>query len=328
MKFEKPIKLSKMASLLKASFIGDPKHKIEGINEIHRVQHGDITFVDVEKYYKKALDSAATTVIINKEVTPPEGKAIIISDDPFRDFNLILEEFSPRVPTTLIKKPKLHDTVLIGKNVTFGRNVKVGQHVEIGSNVCIGHNVTIGDYSIIYPNTTIYDNVKIGKHVVIQSNSVIGSEAFYYKKRDWGRERMLSKGGVIIEDFVEIGANTTIDKGVTSDTIIGEHTKIDNLVQIGHDTIIGKRCLIAAQVGVAGCANIEDDVILWGQSGVPSDVTIGKGAILMAKSGVISSLEGGKTYLGFVAKERMQFLRELAIIQKLPEILKQFNEKK
>jgi UDP-3-O-[3-hydroxymyristoyl] glucosamine N-acyltransferase len=318
MKFEKPVKLSKMASLLKATFIGDPKHKIEGINEIHRVQPGDITFVDVEKYYKKALESAATTIIINKEITPPEGKAIIISEDPFKDFNYILEEFSPRVPTTLIKKPKLHDTVLVGKNVTFGRNVKIGQHVEIGSNVSIGHHVSIGDYSIIYPNTTIYDNVTIGKHVIIQSNSVIGSEAFYYKKREWGREKMLSKGGVIIEDFVEIGANTTI----------GEHTKIDNLVQIGHDTIIGKRCLIAAQVGIAGCVNIEDDVILWGQSGVPSDVTIGKGAILMAKSGAMSSLEGGKVYLGFVAKERMQFLRELAAIQNLPKLIQQFNEKK
>lgn len=328
MKFEKPVKLYKMASLLKAPFVGDPKLKIEGINEIHRVEPGDITFVDVEKYYKKALESAATTILINKEITPPEGKAIIISEDPFRDFNYILEEFFPRVPTTLIKKPKVHDTVSIGKNVTFGRNVKIGQHVEIGSNVSIGHHVTIGDYSIIYPNTTIYNNVTIGKHVIIQSNSVIGSEAFYYKKREWGRERMLSKGGVIIEDFVEIGAGTTIDKGVTSNTLIGEHTKIDNLVQIGHDTIIGKRCLIAAQVGIAGCVNIEDDVILWGQSGVPSDVTIGKGAILMAKSGVISSLEGGKVYLGFVAKERMQFLREMAALQNLPKILQQLNEKK
>lgn len=328
MKFEKPVKLSKLAALLKAPFIGDPKHKVEGINEIHRVEPGDLTFVDVEKYYKKALDSAATTILINKEVVPPDGKALIISDDPFRDFNLILEEFQPRVTTTLIKKPKLLDSVLVGKNVVFGKNVKIGHHVEIGSNVTIGHNVSIGDNTIIHPNTTIYNNVQIGKNVIIHSGSVLGADGFYYKKRAWGREKLLSKGGVIIEDFVEIGANSCIDKGVTSNTVIGEYTKIDNLVQIGHDTVIGKRCVIAAQVGVAGCVTIEDDVILWGQVGIASGLTIGQGAILSAKSGVISSLEGNKTYLGFIAKEHRQALKEFAFIQKLPELFKNLNEKK
>jgi len=183
--------------------------------------------------------------------------------------------------------------------------------------VVIGSNVTIGAGTLIYPNVTIYDFTEIGKSCVIQSGAVIGGEAFYYKKRPWGREKMLSKGKVVLEDFVEIGANTTVDRGVSAITRVGEHTKIDNLVQVGHDTTIGKRCVIAAQVGIAGVCRIEDDVILWGKVGIPSGVTIGAGAILHAMTGVFSDLPGNKIYSGIPAQEQMKTLRQYATMEKI-----------
>lgn len=322
MKLAQPQKLSEIAALINAEFAGEPDHIITGFNEIHRVEAGDVTFVDVPKYFNKALTSAATTVIINeKNTAPPDGKALLFSSDPFRDYNFLTEHFSPRLPFTLAHQPELPPDALVGRNVVFGQNVRIGRNVEIGHNVCIGSNVVIGDETIIYPNVTIFDDTTIGVGVTIQSGAVIGGEAFYYKKRANGREKMLTKGQTVIEDYVDVGANTTIDRGVSAVTHIGAHTKIDNLVQIGHDVIIGKRCVIAAQAGIAGVCTIEDDVILWGQVGVTSDVVIGAGAVLLAKTGVISSLEGGKTYFGMVAKEWKKKWREFVSLEKLPALM-------
>jgi len=321
MKLTPPVKLKDFAAVIKAKYVGDANHFVLGINEIHRVEVGDLTFVDIEKYYKKALNSKATTILINKEVEVPKGKALVISDDPFRDYNLLTEHYQPEPDISAFAKPILKGKVSIGQHCVFGENVTLENGVAIGHNVVIGKDVTIGENTTIHANVTICDNAIIGKSVEIQSGAVIGSDAFYYKKRPNGRDKMLSKGSVIIEDFVEIGANTTIDKGVSADTIIGEYTKIDNLCQIGHDTIIGKRCVLAAQVGIAGVSKIGNDVILWGQVGIVSDVEIGDGAIVYGKTGIMSSVEGGKGYLGFVGKDAKKALREIASLEKLTELL-------
>ncbi|MEO0470292.1 MAG: UDP-3-O-(3-hydroxymyristoyl)glucosamine N-acyltransferase [Bacteroidota bacterium] len=325
MKLKPAIQLKQAAAILNCGFIGDASHLIKGINEIHRVESGDLTFVDIEKYYHKALTSAATTILINKEVESPPGKALLISDDPFRDFNLLTEWARPRSPHDRSGKPVVGNDVKIGRNVVFGEDVIIEDEVEIGHNVVIGSHVRIGKGSLIHPNVSIYDHVSIGADVCINSGTVIGGEAFYFKARPYGRDKMLTKGGVRIEDHVDIGSNCTIDRGVTAETVIGEWTKLDNLIQIGHDTVIGKRCLIASQVGIAGVVNIEDDVILWGQVGVVKDLTIGKGAELFGKTGVMSSLEGGKRYLGMVAVEARQKLREIAALKKLPAFLNRWE---
>jgi UDP-3-O-[3-hydroxymyristoyl] glucosamine N-acyltransferase len=148
---------------------------------------------------------------------------------------------------------------------------------------------------------------------------VIGADAFYFKKRPAGYDKMLSCGRAIIRDRVEIGANCTVDKGVSGDTVIGEGTKFDNHVHIGHDTVIGKNCLFAAQVGVAGVVVVEDDVILWGQVGVQKDLVIGKGAVVLGQSGVPKSLEGGITYFGSPVREAREKMKELAMIKRLPK---------
>ncbi|MCZ2355438.1 MAG: UDP-3-O-(3-hydroxymyristoyl)glucosamine N-acyltransferase [Bacteroidia bacterium] len=325
MKLTQPVTVTEIARIIGGKVLGNPNHIVSGFNEIHRVEPGDLTFVDVEKYFKKSLNSRATTILLNQEVEIPEGKALILSNDPFRDYNLLTEYFQPRSSLDIYNEPILGENTHIGKNVVFGNNVSVGSNVEIGHNTIIGNNVVIGSETLIYGNVTIYDNCQIGSNCCIQSGAVIGGEAFYYKKRPYGRDKMLTKGRVILEDWVEIGANTTIDRGVSADTIIGEYTKIDNLVQIGHDTVVGKRCIIAAQVGIAGVSNIGDDVTLWGQVGIPSNIYIGNGAVVMAKSGVLASLEGGKTYLGVPAKEFKKSWREIACIEKLPELIKKID---
>ncbi len=322
MRIPKPLTAKELADFLECQLLGDPDIVATGINEIHRVKPGDISFADHPKYYRKALESEASIVLINHAMEPPPGKALILSQQPFRDFNRLLEYFQPTIPPTFSALEPQFPGVEIGRHVVIGE----GTHIEPGC--FIGHNVVIGPYSyighntIIHPNVYIGSHVYIGAHVVIQPGCVIGGDAFYYKRLPSGSTRLLSKGRVIIGDHVEIGANTTIDRGVTSDTYIGDHTKVDNLVQIGHDTHIGRNCQIAAQVGIAGACRIEDEVILWGQVGVPSGIHIGSKATVLAKSGVLTALEGGKVYFGFIAKEVKKAWREIASMGQLPRLLR------
>ncbi len=319
MKFYRPFGAREIARIINADkIIGNYDAIATGINEIHRLQQGEICFVDHPKYYDKVLHSPASVIIINKEVQAPEGKALLLHQDPFRAFNQIIRHF---LNEKKFEENSIAPTAELGKYVTLGQSVTLQSKVKIGDNVSIGNNVFIGENTIIYPGVRIGDNVKIGKNCLIQYNAVIGGEPFYYKNYGNERIKMERGGGVIIEDFVHIGANTTIDAGVSANTIIGEHTKIDNLVQIGHDTIVGKHCLIASQTGIAGATTIEDEVTIWGQVGIPSGLHIGKKAVLYAKTGVMSDLEGGKVYAGFVAQEARKTWRELASLKRLPEFL-------
>jgi UDP-3-O-[3-hydroxymyristoyl] glucosamine N-acyltransferase len=303
MKINPPTTLKEIAALIDSKYIGDDNHLITGINEIHKVVTGDIVFVDHPKYYEKALQSAATTIIINKEVDCPQGKALLISDDPFRDFNIITQHYSP---FTVQKEP-------------INKTSSIASSAIIYPGVYIGKNVHIGENSILFPGVVIYDNCLIGNNVTIHANTVIGAHAFYYKKRPEGYDPMYTCGRVVIEDHVDIGAQCSIDRGVTGDTIIGCGTKIDNQVHIGHDTVIGKHCLFAAQVGIAGCVIVEDHVTLWGQVGVPSGITIGKGAVVLGQSGLTKSIEGNKTYFGSPADEAKTKFKELAALRNLPD---------
>ena len=325
MKLNPPLTLARAAALLDCSYLGTADHLITGINEIHRVEPGDATFVDVAKYFRKALDSAATTIIINQRVDPPSGKGLLIHPDPFTAFNALLEWASPYRPfvqsVPLAECAGISPEARLGHHVVIGENVRIEAGATIGHHVVIGNNVVIGR-DTVFPHVTLYDDVQVGARCRIQAGAVLGSEAFYYKKRpDGTREPMLTKGRVLLGDEVHIGANTTIDRGVTADTSIGDHTKIDNLCQIGHDTVIGKYCVLAAQVGVAGVTTIADECILWGQVGVSSDAYIGPKSIILAKSGVMGALPGGRTYFGLVAQEARKTWRELVAVQQLPELL-------
>lgn len=310
MKFPFPYTLHEIASILEVEYVGAPDFPVLGMNEIHVVQPGDIVFVDHPKYYEKALNSPATVVLINKKVSCPDGKALLISDDPFRDFNKLTQRFKPFQRALQ----------------SISDSAKIGENTIIQPNVFIGNNVTIGDNCVIHANVSIYDGTIIGNNVTIHAGTVIGSDAFYYKNRPEGFDKLLSGGNVIIEDNVDLGSLCSIDRGVTAATTIGEGSKIDNQVQIGHDTIIGKRCLIASQVGIAGCVLIEDSVTIWGQVGITSGITIGEKAVISAQSGVSKSLPGNKAYFGTPADEFRKKYRELASIRLIPDIIEKLDK--
>lgn len=319
MKFPHPVSIKWIAELTGAEIIGNTASQAYGINEIHKVEQGDLCFVDHPKYYDTCLNSAATHIIINtKDVKIPEGKNLLIVNEPFEAYLKIINQFRPLNPTKVLQN----------------ENAVIGERTVIMPNVFIGKDVTIGNDCIIHPNVTLMDYTEIGNNVIIQSGTVIGSDAFYYntkKSRDVWYKKMQSCGNVIIEDDVEIGANCTIDRGVTASTRIGKGTKMDNLVHIGHDTNVGRNCLFAAQVGVAGACIIEDGVILWGQVGVSKTLTIGKNAVLYAQSGVPSTLKGNKIYFGSPAIDAKQKQKELVWIKRIPEMwekLKQLTSEK
>jgi UDP-3-O-[3-hydroxymyristoyl] glucosamine N-acyltransferase len=306
MKFPKPYTLAELSDFLGATAVGDANFFVTGMNEIHSVENGDITFVDHPKYYEKALNSAATTILINSsDVSCPEGKALLISQDPFADFNKLTQKFRPFVASSKM----ISDNAVIGENTIIQPNVFIGNQVKIGKNC------------VIHPNVSIYDYTEIGDDVMIHSGSVIGADAYYFQRKPEGYRKFLSSGKVILENRVEVGANTCIDKGVSGDTIIGEGTKMDNFVQIGHDTVIGKNCLIGSHSAIAGVTKIEDDVVIWGQVVVNKDIVIGKGAVILATSAVDKTLEGGKTYFGMPAIEARKKWRELAALRNLPDLM-------
>lgn len=298
MKFKEIQTLKGIAELLNVEFVGAADFEVLGMNEIHVVEPGDIVFVDHPKYYDKALQSKATTILINKEVACPEGKSLLISDDPFRDFNTLTKYFNPFIAATA----SIAESAVIGENTVVQPNVFIGENVRIGRDCCIHANVVINNDCII------------GDGVTIHSNTVLGSDAFYYKNRPEGFDRLISGGRVVLENHVDLGASCTIDRGVTGDTTIGEGSKIDNQVHIGHDTVIGKKCLIAAQTGIAGCTVIEDEVTIWGQVGIISGLTIEKGTVLMAQTGVSKSLKKG-IYYGTPQREYRQTLREVVYLK-------------
>lgn len=310
MKLSKPLQLKDAASLIGCEWIGPDNHEITGINEIHMVEKGDIVFVDHPKYYDKALNSKATTIIINKVVEAPKGKGLLISDDPFRDFNFLTRSFNPF--------QQAHQSI--------SPSASIGENTIIQPNVFIGNNVKIGKNCLIHSNVSIYDNAEIGNDVIIHAGTVIGGDAFYYKRRPEGYDRLISGGNVVIEDKVDIGACCTIDRGVSATTRIGTGSKLDNNVHIGHDTQIGKHCLFASQVGIAGCVIVEDEVTLWGQVGVTSGIRIGAKAVVLGQAGVTKSIKGEKTYFGIPIDESRRKYKEIAYLRLLPDIIEKIGE--
>lgn len=309
MNFSEAITAADLAAKLHAECIGDSSIVISGINEIHRVRKGDITFCDSSKYIKKAFASEATAILVNERFEVPTGKVLLLVSKPFDVFTSLSKEI----------RGEYHTQEWINSSATIGKGTVLMPGVFVGSNVRIGENC------FIHPNVSIYDGCTLGNNVIIHSGTVIGADAFYYQRSPQGYKKLHSCGTVVIEDDVEIGAGCTIDRGVTAETIIGRGTKIDNMVQIGHDTVVGKNCLFASQVGIAGVVTVEDDVILWGQVGVQKDLTIGKGAVVLGQSGLAKSLQGGITYFGSPVREAREKMKELALIKQLPSIIKELK---
>lgn len=315
MRFPSPVSITWIGELIGAKVIGDINGQATGINEIHKVEPGDLVFVDHPKYYNKCINSAASYIIINKQTEVPEGKALLVVDEPFEAYLKIVKHFRPfEAPVKMIS-----DSATIGEGTVIYPGAFVGHHVAIGKN------------SKILPGVVILDHCIVGNNVIIQAGTVIGSDAFYYntkKNREVWYKKMESCGRVIIGDDVEIGAGCTIDRGVTHDTIIGSGTKMDNMIHVGHDSVIGKNCLFAAQVGIAGAVTIEDGVTLWGQVGVSKTLTIHENATVLAQSGVGGDLEMGKIYFGSPAENAITKKKELVWIKRIPEMWEKLKSDK
>ena len=307
MKFPSPVPVKDIATLINAELAGDTNAEATGINEIHSVEKGDIVFVDHPKYYDKCLNSAASFIIINKKTDVPEGKTLLIVEEPFEAYSKIVRHFNAFMPSSKM----ISDTAVVGDNTV------------IMPNVFLGNNVKVGNDCIIHPNVSIYDNCIIGNNVVIHSGTVIGADAFYFnskKNRDVWYQKMQSCGRVVIEDDVEIGANCTIDRGVSADTKIGRGSKLDNLIHIAHEVELGKNCLIASQVGIAGATKLGDGVTLWGQVGLSKTLKLGNNTTVLAQSGLGDDIPDNKVYFGTPAGPALEKQKELVWIKRIPEI--------
>ncbi len=299
MKLANPIHVQELAGRFGLQIIGNKDQMIYGINEIHKVTEGDLTFVDAEKYYQKSIYSAATTILINKEAECPEGKTLLVAAQPFEIYNQLVLEARPFE----VQNSFIADSAWIDPTAVIEPGATIGPHVVIGAHSMIGCNVHIGSHTVI------------GNHVIVQAGCIIGTDAFYFKKTAEGFRKWRSGGRVILHDHVDIGAGCTINKGVSGDTIIGEGTKLDCQVHIGHGVVIGKHCLFAAQVGVAGKTIIGDHVTLYGQVGLAQNLVVGDHVTVLAKSGSSKNLESGKTYFGAPCEEAREMMKEMATLK-------------
>lgn len=313
MRFPAPVPANWLAEFISAELLGNKDAAATGINEIHRVEPGDIVFVDHPKYYGKCIHSAATFIIINQAVEFPPEKVLLVTTEPFEAYQKLTRHFRPFEP----QQEAISPTAVIGEGTLIFPGAFVGHHTQIGKNC------------IIHPSVTIYDHCVLGDNVVIHAGTVIGSHAFYYntkKNRELWYKKMHSCGRVVIGDDVEIGAGCTIDKGVSSDTIIGSGTKIDNMCHIGHDTVLGRNCLLAAQVGIAGATTLGNGVTLWGQAGISKTLNIGDNATVLAQSGLGCDVAPGKVFFGTPAEDAIIKKKELVWIKRIPEIWEKLNK--
>jgi UDP-3-O-[3-hydroxymyristoyl] glucosamine N-acyltransferase len=305
--------------------------EIKGLKSLSSAKEGDITFISDKKYIKEAQSTLASAILTSEklDINIPQ----IIVKDPQKVFYRLIDILFPEEEKTGIsEKSSVSDRVKTGKDVYIGdfcvveEGVRIGNGVKIYPNCYIGKNVTIGDNTVIYPNVVVYRDTEIGKNVIIHSGAVIGADGFGYYKEDGVHKKIKHIGKVIIEDDVEIGANTTIDRAVVDQTVIKRGTKIDNLVMIAHNCYVGENSILVSQVGIAGSSKIGKNVILAGQVGVADHITIGDNVIVTAKSGVGKDLEPNKVYgSGLQAVEWSKWKRVMFYLYKLPEIIKKLK---
>ncbi|MDX1684384.1 MAG: UDP-3-O-(3-hydroxymyristoyl)glucosamine N-acyltransferase [Saprospiraceae bacterium] len=306
MKLDPPIAVKDIANEINARLLGNENLMATGINEIHKVQIGDITFVDHPKYYERSLNSAASIIIIDKEVDPPEGKCLLICDNPFKAYDGLVCKYRPfkAIDSRISSDVVIPDSTIVEPGVTISNNVSIGENCYLQA------GVYIGEYSVI------------GNNVSIGPGTIIGSDAFYFKKEEGKYTKWRSGGRVVLEDDVDVGANCTINKGVSGDTRIGQGSKLDCLVHIGHGAVIGENCLLAGQVGIGGKTILGDNCVLYGQVGIAQSLKIGNNVTILAKSGVSKDLEGDNVYFGTPAEKARNKYRELAALRMLPDHLK------
>ncbi len=315
---------------------GDPDCVIRSARPLPEAQPGDITFLEDASDPAVLGDTRASAVIAPCELPRPDHIAAVIQvEQPLFSFCAVFQELNGLVPEPkhgIHPRAEVHPTATIGQGVYIGPGAYVGAGCHIGNNVqihsgtVIGDRCRIGDETTLYPNVTVYENTQIGCRVVIHAGAVIGADGFGYRSGPGGHTKVPHYGCVIIEDDVEIGANSTIDRGTFGATVVGQGTKIDNQVQIAHNCKIGRFNLIAAQVGIAGSTTTGDFVVIAGQAGLRDHIEVGEGVVIGAMSGVMSSVPAGSRVMGLPAEPEQHARRVYAVFHRLPDLRKQVLE--
>lgn len=324
--------VEELATWLQGTVIGDKTRKIDDVRGLAEAGKSHITFA-VEPYLEKIPLVHAGAVIVETPVEAGDNTLIVV-DNPRIAFSKLLELFHPHH----IEQEEIHPTAVIGKNVFLGKhaaimayvvignNVSIGDHAVIYPHTCIGNNVIIGSDSVIYPGVVIHENCELGDRVVLQAHAIIGGEGFGFATKDGKHSRIPQVGNVVIGDDVEIGSGSTIDNATLGSTTVKRGTKIDNLVHIAHNVEIGEDCFVIAQTGIAGSTKVGNHVIFAGQTGCTGHITIGDGAVFAGKTGIIGSIPEGGVYGGIPARPHKEWLREEALIGRLPELNKKIKE--
>ncbi|MCL4457270.1 MAG: UDP-3-O-(3-hydroxymyristoyl)glucosamine N-acyltransferase [Nitrospirae bacterium] len=326
------MKLRDIAALISGEVVGDGEVEIHGVSGISEAKEGDITFLSGTKLLKELKGSRAAAVIVNRPINDI-GKPQIIVSNPLYAFARLLAHFyvKPHQYKGINEKAFVSGKAVVKENVTIypfahiSDNATIGSGTVIYSGVFIGEGSIVGNDSVIHPNVTVREGVKIGSRVIVHAGAVIGSDGFGYVFEDGMHRKIPQVGGVIIEDDVEIGANVTIDRATTGNTIVGKGAKIDNLVQIGHNVRIGNNVILVSQVGIAGSSEIGDGVILGGQVGVADHAKLEAGTMVGAKGGALGEMKRG-VYSGILPMPHKDWLRAMAVFAKLPELNKKIKE--
>ena len=320
-----------VAALVGGALVGDGAVRVRAVAPLDRAGAGDLTFLAASRYlaYFHASQAAVVLVTEANRTTEPGPATRIVVDDPHRAMLAAVKALyaAPR------REPSVHPTAVIGAGAELGQELVVGPRVVIGAGARLGNRVTLmagavvgdgvvlGDDVTLYPNVVCYPGAVVGSRVILHAGVVLGSDGFGYVPGKAGHEKIPHVGRCVIGDDVEIGANSTIDRGSVDDTVVGPGTKIDNLVQVGHNCRIGARCLLMAQVGLAGSTHVEDDVILAGQVGVAGHLTIRKGARVGAQSGVMDEIPAGTSWFGYPAQPKGEAMRMIAASRRLAKII-------
>ena len=326
----------RIAELVGGVLVGDPEAEAWQVAPIDRAAAGSVTFLAGAKYAPFLAGSGASVLLVAPELADTAGTvpARVVVRNPQEGLLALL----PHLYATPPRQPGVHPTAILGRGVRLGREVEVGpwavvgagavvgDRVRIGAHVVVGDGVSLGDDVQLYPSVTVYSGSSLGPRVVVHAGSRIGSDGFGYVFADGAHQKIPHVGRCLLEADVEVGANTTIDRGSIDDTVVGEGTKIDNLVQVGHNVRIGKRCLIMAQVGIAGSVRVGDGCILAGQVGVSGHHTIGDGARLAAQAGVFGDIPAGETWSGYPARPHREALRSHAALFKLSGMIKRIEK--
>ncbi|MFN2603526.1 MAG: UDP-3-O-(3-hydroxymyristoyl)glucosamine N-acyltransferase [Gemmatimonadaceae bacterium] len=325
-----------IADIVGGELRGDPATTVSGVCPLDRATAHDVSFASQPRYAPMFRETKAGVVLVTSDLadTPSSAPCRIVVANPHDALLSLLPKFYPersrepgiRPSARIGRGARIGKEVTLDEYVVIGANATIGDGVWIGSNAVIGDGVTVGDDSQIYPNVTVYAGTTIGMRVRAHSGSVLGSDGFGYVSRGTEHAKIPHIGRCIIGNDVEIGANTTIDRGSIDDTVIGDGTKIDNLVQIGHNVKVGRLCLIMAQVGIAGSTRIGDGCVLAGQAGIGGHIAIGDGARIAGQAGVFGDVPAGESWSGYPARPHRESLRATAALLKLPDILKKIDE--